>query len=75
MYVLLGQTTCLHVHGVFSYLMIPYDGPDVVETHWSEIESYMHVLAARLDDALNGSGGKSKANQQRIFKIILLRGM
>nr|XP_039265405.1 LOW QUALITY PROTEIN: uncharacterized protein LOC120341041 [Styela clava] len=70
-----GQTTCLHLHGVFPYLMIPYCGPDVMDSHWTEIERYMQQLAISLDSALNSASGKGKSTRHRVFKIVLLRGI
>ena len=70
-----GQSACLHVHGAFPYLMVPYCGPGVVDSHWSDIENYMQHLAHELDHALNSANAKSKSTRQHVFKIVLLRGM
>ncbi|ESO87295.1 hypothetical protein LOTGIDRAFT_107463 [Lottia gigantea] len=63
-----GQKTCMHVHGVFPYLYVPFDG-----THPEE--RYMKQFAASLDKALNVGNGMAKANFQHVFKISLVSGI
>ncbi|XP_071444719.1 DNA polymerase zeta catalytic subunit-like [Hetaerina americana] len=62
-----GKKVCLHVHGVFPYIYVPYDG---FEPH--EREAYR--LSSGLDKALNVSLGKSSATTQHVFKISLVSG-
>ena len=62
-----GQKTCMHVHGVFPYLFVPYDGTQPAD-------SYLRRFAASLDKAINVANN-SNANMQHVFKITLVSGM
>ncbi|KAK7493090.1 hypothetical protein BaRGS_00015611 [Batillaria attramentaria] len=62
-----GQKTCMHVHGVFPYLYVPYDGTQPVD-------SYMRRFAASLDKAISVANN-SNANNQHVFKISLVSGV
>ncbi|XP_075227107.1 DNA polymerase zeta catalytic subunit [Lycorma delicatula] len=62
-----GKKACLHIHGVFPYIYVPYDG---------EISSgqSMYQLAASLDKALNISLGTSNSTRNHVYKIVHVAG-
>lgn len=64
----LGVKTCVHVHGIFPYICIPYDGS---EPHLK----LSYRLAASLDKAINIASGFSTSNVQHVYKIVLVSGM
>lgn len=64
-----GQKTCLHLHGVFPYIYVPYDG--VVQ----QSERYLRQLAFSIDRALNVAMGNPGSNTQHVFKVVLVSGM
>ncbi|KAJ8008958.1 hypothetical protein DPEC_G00083820 [Dallia pectoralis] len=64
-----GQKTCLHLHGIFPYLYVPYDG------HGRQTESYLRQVAFSLDRAVNVSMGNPSSNAQHVFKVSLVSGM
>lgn len=64
-----GRKVCLHVHGVFPYMYIPFDDePEAAE-------KITYQLSASLDKAINISLGQSTATTQHVFKVILVKGM
>ena len=70
-----GQKTCLHIHGVFPYLYVPYDGSQPVD-------NYLREFANSIDKAVNASIGESAGtssatlwHQQTVFKISLVSGV
>nr|CAD7571396.1 unnamed protein product [Timema californicum] len=63
-----GRKACLHIHGVFPYIYIPYDGS---EPH----ERLAYQVASALDKALNISQGSAASNTQHVYKIILVSGI
>ncbi|GFS12484.1 DNA polymerase zeta catalytic subunit [Elysia marginata] len=63
-----GQKTCMHVHGVFPYLYVPYDGTQPADR-------YLRQFAASLDKALNVANRSASANQQHVYKISIVSGM
>ncbi|KAK2170793.1 hypothetical protein NP493_1142g00012 [Ridgeia piscesae] len=63
-----GQKTCMHVHGVFPYLYIPYDGTQPADR-------YMRRFACSVDKALNVSLGRASSNQQHVFRVTLVSGI
>lgn len=65
---LLGEKVCLHVHGVFPYLYVPYSGQ-------IKADILAYRLAAALDVAINVSLGSSKANTQHVYKVQQVSGM
>uniref|UniRef100_A0A671MVS0 DNA polymerase zeta catalytic subunit n=1 Tax=Sinocyclocheilus anshuiensis TaxID=1608454 RepID=A0A671MVS0_9TELE len=65
----LGQKTCLHLHGVFPYIYVPYDG------FGQEADRYLRQVAYSIDRALNVSMGNPSSNVQHIFKVVLVSGM
>ncbi|XP_033156819.1 DNA polymerase zeta catalytic subunit [Drosophila mauritiana] len=65
-----GQKTCMHVHGVFPYLYIPYDKKD-----FESLERGILQMAMHLDKAINISLGQGSSNAQHVFKIQLVKGI
>ncbi|RUS90759.1 hypothetical protein EGW08_001470, partial [Elysia chlorotica] len=63
-----GQKTCMHIHGVFPYLYVPYDGTQPADR-------YLRQFAASLDKALNVANRSASANQQHVFKISIVSGI
>ncbi|CAN9507584.1 unnamed protein product [Ophioblennius macclurei] len=63
-----GQKTCLHLHGVFPYIYVPYDGT-------GQPERYLRQLAFSIDRALNVALGNPASNAQHVFKVVLVSGM
>ncbi|KAB5517040.1 hypothetical protein PHYPO_G00184900 [Pangasianodon hypophthalmus] len=57
-----GQKTCLHVHGVFPYIYVPYDG------FGQEPERYLRQVAFSIDRAVNVSMGNPSSHTQHVFK-------
>ncbi|XP_023286279.1 DNA polymerase zeta catalytic subunit isoform X1 [Seriola lalandi dorsalis] len=64
-----GQKTCLHLHGVFPYIYVPYDG------HGQQPERYLRQVAFSIDRALNVAMGNPASSTQHIFKVVLVSGM
>lgn len=64
-----GQKTCLHVHGVFPYIYVPYDG------FGQEPERYLRQVAFSIDRAVSVSMGNPSSHTQHVFKITLVSGM
>ncbi|XP_068432657.1 DNA polymerase zeta catalytic subunit [Clinocottus analis] len=64
-----GQKTCLHLHGVFPYIYVPYDG------HGQQPERYLRQVAFSIDRALNVAMGNPASGAQHVFKVVLVSGM
>ncbi|XP_015992480.2 DNA polymerase zeta catalytic subunit isoform X1 [Rousettus aegyptiacus] len=64
-----GQKTCLHLHGIFPYLYVPYDG------YGQQPESYLSQMAFSIDRALNVALGSPSSTAQHVFKVSLVSGM
>ncbi|KAF4025141.1 hypothetical protein G4228_017204 [Cervus hanglu yarkandensis] len=64
-----GQKTCLHLHGIFPYLYVPYDG------YGQQPESYLSQMAFSMDRALNVALGNPSSTAQHVFKVSLVSGM
>ena len=64
----IGQKTCMHVHGVFPYLYVAYDGTQ-------PLERYTRQFACSANKALNVALGRASSNQQHVFRITLVSGM
>ncbi|XP_027030937.2 DNA polymerase zeta catalytic subunit isoform X2 [Tachysurus fulvidraco] len=64
-----GQKTCLHVHGVFPYIYVPYDG------FGQEPERYLRQVAFSIDRAVNVSMGNPSSHTMHVFKVTLVSGM
>ncbi|KAK5853401.1 hypothetical protein PBY51_007189 [Eleginops maclovinus] len=65
----LGQKTCLHLHGVFPYIYVPYDG------YGQQPERYLRQVAFSIDRALNVAMGNPASSNQHVFKVVLVSGM
>ncbi|XP_029965506.1 LOW QUALITY PROTEIN: DNA polymerase zeta catalytic subunit [Salarias fasciatus] len=63
-----GQKTCLHLHGVFPYIYVPYDGTGPEERH-------LRQVAFSIDRALNVALGNPASSAQHVFKVVLVSGM
>lgn len=63
-----GKKICVHIHGIFPYFYIPYDGGEPQN-------GLMYRIASNLDKAINISLGQASSNQQHIYKIVLVSGM
>ncbi|KAH3835763.1 hypothetical protein DPMN_109207 [Dreissena polymorpha] len=57
----------MHVHGVFPYLYVPYDGT----LPW---DRYLRQFASSLDKAINVAQGYGQSNLQHVYKIVLVTG-
>uniref|UniRef100_A0A1A7XY61 DNA polymerase zeta catalytic subunit n=2 Tax=Iconisemion striatum TaxID=60296 RepID=A0A1A7XY61_9TELE len=64
-----GQKTCLHLHGVFPYIYVPYDD------YAQQPEQYLQQVAFSIDRALNVAMGNPGASTQHVFKVVLVSGM
>ncbi|XP_025040532.2 DNA polymerase zeta catalytic subunit isoform X2 [Pelodiscus sinensis] len=64
-----GQKTCLHLHGIFPYLYVPYDG------YGKPSEHYLRQVAFSIDRALNVALGNPSSTVQHVFKVSLVSGM
>nr|XP_046229616.1 DNA polymerase zeta catalytic subunit isoform X2 [Scatophagus argus] len=64
-----GQKTCLHLHGVFPYIYVPYDG------YGQQSERYLRQVAFSIDRALNVAMGNPASSVQHVFKVVLVSGM
>uniref|UniRef100_I3JZM4 DNA polymerase zeta catalytic subunit n=1 Tax=Oreochromis niloticus TaxID=8128 RepID=I3JZM4_ORENI len=64
-----GQKTCLHLHGVFPYIYVPYDN------YGQQPERYLRQVAFSIDRALNVAMGNPTSNNQHVFKVVLVSGM
>nr|XP_033795711.1 DNA polymerase zeta catalytic subunit isoform X2 [Geotrypetes seraphini] len=64
-----GQKTCLHLHGIFPYIYVPYDG------HGHQPDRYLRQMAFSIDRALNVALGNTSSVVQHVFKVSLVSGM
>lgn len=64
-----GQKTCLHLHGVFPYIYVPFDG------FGQQSEKYLRQVAFSIDRALNVAMGNPGSSAQHVFKVVLVSGM
>ena len=58
----------MHVHGVFPYIFVPFDGIQPVG-------SYLQQFADSLDKAINIALGQSSSTRHHVYKISLVSGM
>lgn len=63
-----GQKICVHIHGVFPYLYIPYDGKQ-------EANGLMYQIATLIDKSINVSLNQTSSNAQHVYKISVVSGM
>lgn len=64
-----GQKTCLHLHGVFPYIYVPFDGCG------QQPERYLRQVAFSIDRAINVATGNPTSGVQHVFKVVLVSGM
>ena len=64
-----GQKTCMHVHGVFPYVFVRCNAAAEPPL------SYLHEFAAGLDKAINAALGNVASTRQHVYKISLVSGM
>ncbi|KAM4633548.1 DNA polymerase zeta catalytic subunit [Polymixia lowei] len=64
-----GQKTCLHLHGIFPYICVPYDG------YGQQPDRYLRQVAFSIDRALNVALGNPASSNQHVFKVALVSGM
>lgn len=65
-----GQKACVHLHGLFPYLLVMHEGGAEQLT-----ADYLQQLALSIDQALQLSLGHSSRTQQHVFKISAVEGM
>ncbi|XP_055836926.1 DNA polymerase zeta catalytic subunit [Episyrphus balteatus] len=65
-----GVKSCMHVHGVFPYLYIPFD-----KKNFETLDKASYLIASSLDKAINISLGQSSAESHHVFKIQLVKGI
>jgi len=63
-----GQKTCLHVHGIFPYIYVPYDGTQPTE-------KYVKQFATSVDFAVQVALGKASSSRQHVYEISVVKGM
>ncbi|KAL1488019.1 hypothetical protein ABEB36_015394 [Hypothenemus hampei] len=63
-----GKKICVHIHGAFPYLYVPYGGQEPPE-------ELMCRLASALDKAINVSFNQSRSVGQHVYKISLVSGI
>ncbi|XP_050510996.1 DNA polymerase zeta catalytic subunit isoform X2 [Diabrotica virgifera virgifera] len=63
-----GEKICVHIHGVFPYIYIPYDGSQ-------DANSLMYKIAASIDKAVNISLNQATSTMQHVYKISLVSGI
>uniref|UniRef100_UPI003AAE4BD6 DNA polymerase zeta catalytic subunit n=1 Tax=Centroberyx gerrardi TaxID=166262 RepID=UPI003AAE4BD6 len=64
-----GQKTCLHLHGIFPYIYVAYDG------YGQQPERHLRQVAFSIDRALNVAMGSPSSSTQHVFKVVLVSGM
>ncbi|XP_022248567.1 DNA polymerase zeta catalytic subunit-like isoform X1 [Limulus polyphemus] len=69
-----GQKACLHVHGVFPYLTIPWEGPLAGPTSVAG-DRYIHQMTHSIDSALNISLGNSASNMKHVHNVTVISGI
>lgn len=67
-----GTHSCVHIHGVFPYLYVPYDGST---SDRIAVDRLMYQIAASLDKAINVSLGNANSTATHVFRIALVKGM
>ena len=63
-----GQKACMHIHKVFPYVYVPYDGTE-------PREKYIKQFATSIDFAVQVALGKASSNTQHVYDISVVRGM
>ncbi|KAK3703103.1 hypothetical protein QZH41_003011 [Actinostola sp. cb2023] len=62
-----GQKTCLHIHGVFPYICVPYDGGQPTD-------KYLKQFATSVDFALHVSQGKASSSSRHVHDVEIVTG-
>ena len=62
-----GQKTCLHVHGIFPYIYVPYDGTQPTD-------KYLKQFATSVDFAVQVALGKASSSRQHVYEITVVKG-
>jgi DNA polymerase zeta len=63
-----GQKTCLHVHQVFPYIFVPYDGTE-------PREKYLKQFATSIDFAVQVALGKATSATNHVFNTEIVKRM
>ena len=63
-----GQKTCVHVHQVFPYIFVPYDGTQPTE-------KYLKQFATSVDFAVQVALGKATSGTKHVYKTEIVRRM
>uniref|UniRef100_A0AAG5D4U5 DNA-directed DNA polymerase family B exonuclease domain-containing protein n=1 Tax=Anopheles atroparvus TaxID=41427 RepID=A0AAG5D4U5_ANOAO len=67
-----GTHSCVHIHGVFPYFYIPYEGSTSDQL---AVDKRIYQLATTIDKAINVSLARSMSRATHIFKIVLVKGI
>uniref|UniRef100_A0A2M4B8C7 DNA polymerase zeta catalytic subunit n=1 Tax=Anopheles marajoara TaxID=58244 RepID=A0A2M4B8C7_9DIPT len=67
-----GVHSCVHIHGVFPYFYIPYEGS---VSDRLVVGQRIYQLATALDKALNVSLAQSNSRTSHVFNISLVKGI
>ncbi|XP_058174189.1 DNA polymerase zeta catalytic subunit [Anopheles ziemanni] len=67
-----GTHSCVHIHGVFPYFYIPYEG---FTADRLAVDKRIYQLATALDKAINVSLARSMSRATHVFKIVLVKGV
>ena len=63
-----GQKTCLHVHGIFPYIYVPYDGTQPTD-------KYLKQFATSVDFAVQVALGRASSSRHHVYEITVVKGM
>ncbi|XP_040158873.1 DNA polymerase zeta catalytic subunit [Anopheles arabiensis] len=67
-----GTHSCVHIHGVFPYFYVPYDGSVADRL---AVDKKIYQLAGALDKGINVMLGRASSQAKHIFKIVLVKGI
>ena len=65
-----GQTACLHVHGVYRYFLVPFDGEPPSDPDALSVQ--LKALAKELDDALGNGPSMLGHSRERVFDMTVV---
>lgn len=65
-----GQTACLHVHGVYRYFLVPFDGEPPSDPHALSVQ--LKALAKELNDALGNGPSMLGHSRERVFDMTVV---
>lgn len=66
-----GQTTCLHVHGVYRYFLVPFDGEPASDPRALRVQ--LEALTKELNDALSsGPAVLGHHHRERVFDMTVV---